>query len=290
MRGAGAQWLIRVTGFWRTQRVQIVYALAGLLLFFAFIATWFPYPEALSNALAPMGYRISIGSQGYSFPFGAALHDVTITPAAPGAAVLTSSRVVVAPSFISFLRLHLGICVKADLFGGVIDTTARPNNGGIALNFGLDGVQIETLKLLAGYGLTASGSLSGDGKAWLMQGGINGATGNADLKVADLKIAPPAPFPAVSLGQAEGTFTLADGCVKITSLKTQGADIALTASGTINLLSDSPNDSAIDIEFTMIPTTDAAGRRLGPLFAGLPHPPGPQPYHLRGTLAAPAIM
>jgi type II secretion system protein N len=276
-------------GFWRAHRAKIVYALAGLALFLAFIVAWFPYPDALSSALAPMGYKISIGSQGYSFPFGAALHDVTITPAAqPGPAVLTSTRVVVAPSFISFLLFHPGIRVKADLFGGVVDTTARPNDGGTSLNFGLDGVQIETLKPLTGYGLIASGSLSGDGKAWLTQSGIKGATGNADLKAADFKIAPPAPFPAVALGQADGSFTLADGTVKIANLETHGGDIALTANGAITL-GDSPNDSIINIEFTMILTPDAAAR-LAPLLAGLPHPPGPQPYQLRGTLAAPAIM
>jgi type II secretion system protein N len=276
-------------GFWRAHRVQIVYALAGLLLFLAFIVAWFPYPEALSDALAPMGYKISIGSQGYSFPFGAALHDVTITPAATrGPAVLTSGRVVVAPSFISFLMFHPGIRVKADLFGGIIDTTARPGNGGTTLNFALDDVQIETLKLLTGYGLVASGILTGSGKAFLTPDGIASATGNADLKAADFKIAPPAPFPTVSLGQADGTFTLADATVKIANLQTHGGDIALTANGTIRL-GDSPQDSTMDIEFTMIPTPDAAAR-LGPLFAGLPHPPGPQPYHLRGTLSAPAIM
>jgi type II secretion system protein N len=279
----------RAPGFWRARRVQIIYALAGLALFLAFIVAWFPYPEALSDALAPMGYKISIGSQGYSFPFGAALHDVTIMPtAAPGAALLSSDRVVVAPSFISFLMFHPGIRVKADLFGGVIDTSARPNNGGTTLNFALDAIQIETLKLLTSYGLIASGSLSGSGKAWLTQGGIASATGNADVKATDLKIAPPAPFPAVSLGEATGSLTLADSTVKIANLETHGGEIALTANGTINL-ADSPNDSTVDIEFTMIPTPDAAAR-LGPLFAGLPHPPGPEPYHLRGTLAAPAIM
>jgi type II secretion system protein N len=279
----------RAPGFWRAHRVQIVYVLAGLLLFLAFIVAWFPYPEALSDALAPMGYKVSIGSQGYSFPFGAALHDVTIRPAGVrSAAVLTSDRVVVAPSFISFLMFHPGIRVQADLFGGIVDTTARPSNGGTTLNFGLDGLQIETLKLLTGYGLIASGSLSGNGKAWLTQGGIATATGNADLKAADLQIAPPAPFPAVGLGQAEGSLMLSDGTVKIANLQTHGGDIALTASGTINL-GDSAQDSTIDIAFTMIPTPDAAAR-LGPLFVGLPHPPGPQPYHLRGTLTAPAIM
>jgi type II secretion system protein N len=276
-------------GFWRAQQVRILYAFGGFLLFCAFIVARFPYPEALSDALAPMGYRVSIGSQGYSFPFGAALQDVTITPAAAsGGAALSSPRVIVAPSFISLLMFHPGIRVKADLFSGVVDTTARPGNGGTALNFALDAIQIETLKLLTGYGLTASGTLSGSGKAWLTPAGIASATADADLKAADLKIAPPAPFPAVSLGQADGTISLADGTVKIADLKTHGGDIALTARGTINL-GDNPNDSTMDIEFTMIPTPDAAAR-LGPLFAGLPHPPGPQPYHLRGTLSAPAIM
>ena len=61
----------------------------------------------------------------------------------------------------------------------------------------------------------------------------------------------------------------------------------LTAEGTIQLAPD-PGDSELAIQFTLS-TTPAAAAQLGILLTTLPHPPGPEPYHLTGTLNAPRI-
>jgi type II secretion system protein N len=272
----------------RSRLVYVAYALIGLLLFLGFIAAGFPYPQAVSDGLAPMGYSVAIGAQHYSFPFGAELDNVTIAPLSPpGPAVLDSPRVIVAPSLLSILVFHPGLRVKADLFGGIVKTTARPSAGGTLLNFSLSDVQLANLKLLDQWGLALTGGLSGDGKAWIPPANPNDGKGNADLEAANLNVTPPAPLPPVAMGTAEGTFSVENQMLTIQNFKTSGGDLQLTASGTIQL-GDNPSDSTLNIQFTLA-TTPAAAQRLAFLLAGLPHPPGGQPYQLTGTLAAPHI-
>src|SRR5208282_3026647 len=64
-------------------------------------------------------------------------------------------------------------------------------------------------------------------------------------------------------------------------------DGELSAAGTIQLAPD-PGQSELAIEFTLSPAP-AAAAQLAALLAMLPHPPGPQPYRLTGTLNAPRI-
>jgi type II secretion system protein N len=273
----------------RSRLVYAAYALIGILVFIAFIAAKFPYPQALSEGLAPMGYSITIGSQGYSFPFGAELDNVTIAPLSPaGPAVLSSPRVIVAPSFLSLLIFHPGLHVKADLFGGIVNTVARPSAGGTLLNFKLKEIQLANLKLLEVWGLDLAGALSGSGKAWIPPGNAIGTSGATALEATSVNLTPPQPLPPVAIGQADGTFSIANQIVKIENFKTTGGDIQLTATGTIQLAND-PRDSALNIQFTL-DTTPEAAQRLGFLLASLPHPPGAQPYQLIGTFNSPRIM
>lgn len=272
----------------RSRLVYAAYAIIGLLLFLGFIAAGFPYPQALSDGLAPMGYSVTIGSQRYSFPFGAELDNVTISPLSrPGPAVLSSPRVIVAPSLLSILIFHPGLHVSADLFGGLVKTRARPSAGGTMLNFSLSDIQLVNLKLLDTWGLALNGALSGDGKAWIPPGNPNSGTGNAALEAVNLNVVPPLPLPPVAMGTGNATFSVENQTLTIQDFKTSGGDIQLTASGTIQL-ADNPNDSTLDIQFTLTTTPEAA-QRLAFLLAGLPHPPGAQPYQLTGTLAAPRI-
>ena len=73
----------------------------------------------------------------------------------------------------------------------------------------------------------------------------------------------------------------------IEQLTTSGGDLTLTAEGTVQLAPD-PGDSELAIQLHPI---DSPRRRLAfaLLLAILPHPPGPEPYHLTGTLNAPRI-
>jgi hypothetical protein len=73
----------------------------------------------------------------------------------------------------------------------------------------------------------------------------------------------------------------------IEELTTSGGDLTLTAEGTVQLAPD-PGDSELAIEFTLASAPGAASD-LAVLLAMLPHPPGPQPYRLTGTLNAPRI-
>ncbi len=266
----------------------VAYAIIGLSIFIAFLAARFPYPQALSDALAPMGYSITIGSQGYSFPFGAELDNVTIAPLSqPGPAVLSSPRVIVAPSLLSILIFHPGLHVKADLYGGNVNTVARPSAGGTLINFKLKELQLANLKLLDAWGLRMAGALSGKGKAWVPPVNPDATSGNVELEAQKVNLTPPSPLPAVAVGQAEGTFSIQNQIVTIQNFKTTGGDIEITANGTIQLAPD-PQESELNIEFTLNVTPDAQ-QRLVFLLAGLPHPPGPTPYQLTGTFQSPRI-
>ncbi len=77
-------------------------------------------------------------------------------------------------------------------------------------------------------------------------------------------------------------------CLTIEQFTTTGGDLALTAQGTIELAPD-PSDSALAIQFTLAPHPLTRAANLSGLFAMLPHPPGPTPYHLTGTLSTPQI-
>ncbi|MGC2302491.1 type II secretion system protein GspN, partial [Candidatus Binatus sp.] len=89
------------------------------------------------------------------------------------------------------------------------------------------------------------------------------------------------------LGEGHSKFKLDQGTLTIEQLTTSGGDVTLTAEGTIQLAPD-PADSELAIQFTLS-TTPTAASQLGLLLAILPHPPGPEPYHLTGTLNAPRI-
>ncbi|MGA9725368.1 MAG: hypothetical protein WBQ86_23125, partial [Candidatus Binatus sp.] len=77
------------------------------------------------------------------------------------------------------------------------------------------------------------------------------------------------------------------GTVTIEQFTTSGGDLTLTAEGTVQLAPD-PNESELAIQFTLS-TSPAAASQLAALLAILPHPPGPEPYRLTGTLNAPRI-
>jgi type II secretion system protein N len=94
----------------------------------------------------------------------------------------------------------------------------------------------------------------------------------------------PAP---IKLGAGHSKFKLDQGTLTIEEFTTTGGDLMLTANGTVQLAPD-PGESELAIEFTLSPSP-AAASQLGVLLAILPHPPGPQPYHLTGTLNAPRV-
>ncbi len=271
----------------RTWLRRLGYAAFGIVLFAAFVIATFPYSATLSKVLAPMGLQVSSANQSMDFPFGAELTGVRVTSNASSTAALVfeSPIVSIAPSIVSLLLFHPGVRVKASLYGGVGRMIARPSGDGTAVSFNLDNVDISQQHIYEFPGITALGIISGTGDFRISRDDFEKNTGHGKLSASSLTIN--SLIAPVRLGDAAGTFTLDRGTLTIENLKTTGGDLILNASGTVQLGPD-PDTTILAIQFTLTPTPDAA-RRLGFLFAAMPHPPGPQPSQLSGRLSSPRL-
>ena len=275
--------------FWRTHLVQIGYAVFGFVLFAGFLFATFPYAATLSKVLAPMGFEFSSASQKIRFPFGAELTGVRVnssTSAAPYP-LIESPSITISPSILSLLAFQPGVRVTASLYDGVAKVTIRPSSGGTAISYDLDALNIAKQQLLTVSQGAASGTISGSGKLWISPADLDADTGDGEMSGARLMVTSPLASGPIRLGTAGLNFKLEHGALTIAELKTNGGDLTVTASGTIQLGPD-PARSTLAIEFTLVPQP-AAVSRLGVLFALLPHPPNAQPYRLTGTLSAPRI-
>jgi type II secretion system protein N len=262
--------------------------LVGLTLFAAYLVSTFPYSSTLTNVLAPMGLEVSSASQSASFPFGARLAGVRLssTRAASGGLLVESPTVTIAPAFLSMLTTHPGVRVKAALYDGIVNVLLRPSGGGTAISYDLDSVELARQQLWTIPGASATGALSGSGNLLLSSNDI-AESGEGVLSAAGLTFTSPFASSPIRLGEGHSKFKLDDGTLTIEQFTTTGGDLTLTAEGTIQLAPD-PAQSELAIQFTLS-TTPAAASQLAMLLAILPHPPGPQPYHLTGPLGAPRI-
>jgi len=235
-----------------------------------------------------MGLEVSSQSQSASFPFGARLAGVRLSSTRPASAglLIESPAVTIAPSFLSMLTLHPGVRVKAALYDGMVNATIRPSGGGTAISYDLNSLDIARQRLFTIPGAAASGTLSGSGTMLLSSGDI-AQSGNGELTAARLTLISPFASSPIRLGDGHSKFKLDQGTLTIEELQTSGGDLTLTASGTIQLAPDL-GESVLAIQFTLAPAP-AAASQLALLLAILPHPPGPQPYRLTGTLSAPRI-
>ena len=260
----------------------------GLTLFAAYLISTFPYSSTLSSVLAPMGLQVSSTSQSASFPFGARLAGVRLSSTRPASSglLIESPAVTIAPAFLSMLTFHPGVRLKAALYDGMVNVTLRPSGGGTAISYDLDSVDIARQRLFPLPDLDPSGILSGNGNLWLDQGNL-AQTGGGQLSATHLVLRSPFLGIPVALGEGQSKFNFNQGTLTIERCATSGGDLALNATGTVQL-APNPEQSELAIEFTISPSPAAASKLSG-LFLFLPHPPGPEPYHLTGTLRAPRI-
>jgi type II secretion system protein N len=134
--------------------------------------------------------------------------------------------------------------------------------------------------------LDPSGILSGTGTLWLNQGNL-AQTGGGQLSATQLVLRSPFLGIPIALGEGQSKFKLDRGILTIEQCATSGGDLAVNATGTVQL-APNPEQSELAIEFTLSPAPAAASKLSGLLLL-LPHPPGPQPYRLTGTLSRPRI-
>lgn len=274
--------------FQRPRFIRIAYVVVGLTLFAAYLISTFPYSTTLTKVLAPMGLEVSSTSQSASFPFGARLSGVRLSSTRPesGGLLVESPAVTIAPAFLSMLTMHPGVRVKAALYDGIVNVTLRPSGGGTAISYDLDSVEIARQQLWTIPGASAAGALSGSGNLLLSPDDI-AETGEGILSAAGLTFTSALASSPIRLGDGHSKFKLDQGTLTIEQFTTSGGDLTLTAEGTVQLAPD-PGQSELAIQFTLS-TAPAAASQLAVLLAILPHPPGPEPYHLTGTLNAPRI-
>jgi type II secretion system protein N len=268
--------------------IRVGYVVVGLSLFAGYLISTFPYSTTLSKVLAPMGLEVSSTSQSASFPFGARLSDVRLISTRPASAglLIESPAVTIAPAFLSMLTMHPGVRVQANLYDGVVNVTLRPSPSGTAISYDLDSVELARQQLWTIPGASAAGALSGSGNLLLSPDDIAEA-GDGVLSAAGLTFTSAFASAPIRLGDGHSTFKLDDGTLTIEEFTTSGGDLALTGAGTVQLAPD-PGESELAIQFTLS-TAPAAASQLAALLAILPHPPGPEPYRLTGTLNAPRI-
>lgn len=268
--------------------VRVGYVVVGLTLFAAYLISTFPYSATLTKVLAPMGLEVSSQAQSASYPFGARLSGVRLSSTRPANAglLLESPAVTIAPAYLSMLTMHPGVRVKAVLYDGVVNVTIRPSGDGTAISYDLDSVELAHQQLWTIPGASAAGALSGSGNLLLSPRDI-AQTGDGVLNAAGLTFTSALASSPIRLGDGHSKFKLDQGTLTIEQFTTSGGDLTLTAGGTVQLAPD-PGQSELAIQFTLS-TSPAAASQLAMLLAILPHSPGPQPYHLTGTLNAPRI-
>jgi len=273
---------------WRPPFLRTAYTLVGLTLFAAYLVATFPYSQTLTSFLAPMGLEVSSTSQRANFPFGAQLSDVRLLSTRNAAInlLVESPAVTIAPSYLSMLTMHPGVRVKASLYDGVVNVTILPTRLGTAISYDLDSVELARQQLWTMPGAGAAGALSGTGNLLLSPDNV-AQTGDGVLSATGLVVTSPFASSPIRLGDGHSKFKLDQSTLTIEELSTTGGDLTLTAQGTIQLAPD-PAQSELEIQFTLS-ISPAAASHLALLLAILPHPPGPQPYHLTGTITAPRI-
>src|SRR6266481_8511418 len=233
-----------------------------------------------------MGLAVSSTSQSASFPFGARLSGVRLTSTrnASGGLLIESPAVTIAPAFLSMLTMHPGVRVKAALYDGIVNVMLRSSGSGTAISYDLDSLDLARQHLWTIPGASVVGNLSGSGSLLLND---IAESGYGVLSAAGLTFTSALASSPIRLGEGHSKFKLDDGTLTIEQFTTTGGDLILSAEGTIQLATD-PAQSELAIQFTLS-TTPAAASQLAVLLAILPHPPGPEPYHLTGTLNAPRI-
>jgi type II secretion system protein N len=275
-----------IRDFIRAHKLELGYAAAGVVLFIVFLMATFPYTEALSEALAPMGLTLSSSGEQLSFPFGIKLDQVRLADAARGALV-ESAQVRVTPSLLSLIIGRPGVNVSFQGYGGTVAFGARRAKDATALTFNVAGLHLERYPALGEMGVHLAGTLSATGYVDLSPTDLESDRGSltASATGASFRFAP-ATAP-VRLGDVTAALMLERGKLVVQELNTSGGEIGLSARGTVELRPDL-SQSTLAVRFNL-EANPAARARLGFLLSLLPHPPGPSPYFLHGTIAAPLV-
>lgn len=275
--------------FWGDRMQTAGYAVFGLVLFVIFLASNFPYGEALTSLLTPLNLTLTYQDQRSTFPLGAELDGVRLSdaldPTAPS--IIQQANIWLRPTLGTLLLAHPGIKLLADLYGGFVTATLYQSGDLIDLVFEATDLDLGRYQPLLRMGVGARGRVSGRGAATLNAANLSAGQGNLRITVNNLMVRVARGLPAVRISRLEGRADLDNGMLRIEGLTGSGGDMDLDVSGAIHLAPDL-SSSLVNLRVSLNPTP--SGRtNLRFLFAMLPHPPGSRPYLLRGRLGALSI-
>ncbi len=275
--------------YWREHSVATAYWVWGIFLFLVFMVGNFPYQDTLSTILKPTGWRISYGDQRTSFPIGVKLEDIRLTSTIDptGQAVFQSADMTLTPALGSLLMGHPGLHLNAEAYDGRVYATVRRVGDGLEVDLDVRDLNLARYRALPVPGASLNGLFSGTGSVALSGYAIDSGSGKLELNGKGFALKPGSGFPDIAFADCKAVLKLEHGVVKIEQIEGNGADLKALAEGELTLAPDLGN-STIRMTLQLEPTP--AGRsHLGIWLGLLPHPPGSQPYTIRGPLHAPSI-
>ncbi|HEY2663336.1 MAG TPA: type II secretion system protein GspN [Candidatus Binataceae bacterium] len=273
--------------FWRDHARGAAYCCWGFLAFVAFTAFNFPYTQALSAAVAPLGMKASWSGERFKLPVGVEIQNLRLTnlsnPGAPPA--FESESMGIAPTLSAILLGRPAIHLRASLYGGDIEATLRGTTRGISAVFDTRNLSLARYRGLAAWGFALNGEVSASGAVSAANGLVDTIDGRIDLHGKSVTVRPGFGLPDFAFTNLEGNATMVGGVVTIDSFHGSGADGSIDLSGTIRLASEL-RTSMLNLALRIEPSPEGSAR-LGFLMRLLPRPPGVQPYRVGGSMAQP---
>jgi type II secretion system protein N len=275
--------------YWRAHLLELLYGVAGFVLFLVFLFATFPYAPAIKGLLSPLGLRFDSAEQQLALPFGARLDNVSIRSLTAGAPpIFQSHSVHIWPALGSLLLLHPGISGDADSYGGSLWFNVHRLGAGAKVSFDATKLDLASLHVLKQIGAALGGELFGDGKVAINPVSPTDNSGEAHLIAKGFLIRIPGPMAAIRLGEVDLKVRLDQGILHVEELKSSEGDLAIDGHGSIRLDNEDWHQSALALELMLTPAPTAR-QRLAFLINFLPHPPNGVPYKLDGTIASPLL-
>ena len=272
--------------YWREHSMALIYALAAMVLFVIFTIGTFPYDEALTGVLLPLGLKVSYQSERPAFPVGAVLQDVMLVSLnRPSAPPLVRSEALKVTPGLGTLIGRPAIDMRANMYGGHVRAKVRRQGDTIGLDLGLTDIDLARYPVPPTLGTTLKGIVSGQGNFQDIAPTMNAQKGDVTLEGHGVEFAPVKGFPALRFASLKGSCTIDHATLRINALEGRGPDMTISGSGVIHM-GPTPAQSVMEMTLRISPTI--AGRaRLGLLFAFLPHPPDNRPYIIHGPMLMP---
>jgi type II secretion system protein N len=273
--------------YWREHRLVLLYAAAALVLFVIFTIGTFPYDQALSGALLPMGLKVSYSAERPAFPLGAVFNDVRLVSInRPSPPLMQSDSLKLTPGIDNLIgRPAIGI--RSEMYGGRVSIKIRRHADITRLDLDLDKVDFSRYPTAPLLGFTLKGLFSGQADVQSAGPSLNSQKGTFNLQGSSVELLLVKGLPPLRFASLKGVCNLQGQTLRVNNLEGRGPDMAISGSGVIHL---GPTVGQTMMEMTLHISPTIAGRtRLGVLFAFLPPHPDGRPYIFHGPLLTPQV-